>query len=300
MVFKLFEEAHARKWKVYFLGSDSDTLKDATQVLNDRYPDMKIVGSFSPPFGPVETWPNEDIIQSIREAQPDLLLVAVGCPKQEYWISKYYESLSVPLSIGIGASLDFVSGTQVRAPLWLQKIGMEWSWRLLTNPKRLLKRYAKDFFYLIQLSFLQWKLTREENTMSATNRRTHAVGKRSKTPALFRTTVTELKWSGNVELQTLSELEMPANFEQSVLIDMSEVDFMDSSGIGYLAKVARNARQAEVQFGILNAPEKIRHMIRSMRLEAQFPVYDSRMAAQDAFDKSKQPNNSKVVTSNDA
>ena len=158
MVFQLFAQAQQHRWKVYFLGSDDATLAQSKQILSRDYPDMQVVGTFSPPFGTVDSWPNEAILAEIKACRPDLLLVAVGCPKQEYWIHRYYLAAGVPLTIGIGASLDFICGTQTRAPRWVQQIGMEWSWRLLTNPKRLFKRYAKDFYYLLLLARQQRRL----------------------------------------------------------------------------------------------------------------------------------------------
>lgn len=282
MVFRLFEQADSRKWKVYFLGSDTETLKETSSILHERYPEMSIVGQFSPPFCPVDAWPNEAILESIRSAQPDLLLVAVGCPKQEYWISKYYESLRVPLSIGIGASLDFVSGTQVRAPLWMQKVGMEWLWRMTGNPKRLLKRYAKDFYYLIQMTWLQWRLTHDGQVLvDGVKAKTKGVRLEEFTEAAVA--LTELKWVGNVELSTLPAVPTPNDYTRPVLLEMSEVSFIDSSGIGCMARVARSARQADVAFGILKPSDTIRHMIEAMRLGAQFPIYESRIAAIEAF-----------------
>lgn len=269
MVFRLFEQAGRLGWRVFFLGSDPETLASTTAILNEQYPKMEIVGSFSPPFGPVDRWPNDAICQTIQTAKPDLLLVAVGCPKQEYWISQHYEILGVPLSIGIGASLDFVAGSQIRAPKILQKIGMEWSWRLLTNPKRLAKRYAKDFYYLIVLSYLQWKLTRSASD--------HAVeSDQPYTEAVNDFAMTTIEWKGNVDFASLESLEMPEHYELPVLLDVSDVPFMDSSGIGRLAKVARLARQAEVPFALLNPRPSVRNLIEAMRLESQFPMFSSR------------------------
>jgi len=84
---------------------------------------------------------NDTTLEIIRQARPDLLLMALGCPKQEKWIARYSRQLGVPVSIGIGASLDFVVGARRRAPRWMQKVGLEWLWRLAHEPRRLWKRY---------------------------------------------------------------------------------------------------------------------------------------------------------------
>jgi N-acetylglucosaminyldiphosphoundecaprenol N-acetyl-beta-D-mannosaminyltransferase len=283
MVFRLFEQADKHAWKVYFLGSDDATLTETKSILATRYPKMDVVGTFSPPFGTVESWPNEAILADVKASKPDLLLVAVGCPKQEYWISKYYKEAGVPLSIGIGASLDFICGTQVRAPKWIQKIGMEWSWRMLSDPKRLVKRYAKDLYYLVVLANRQRKITGQGSKEVAEDVAMPPAAK-SPSPHVTSTVVTEsdaqwLRWSGEAERSVLEELERPADSSQPVFLNLSGVTFMDSSAIGLLAKFARDARQAKVPFGILQPAAGVVNIIEAMHLSAQFPAYASRQEA---------------------
>jgi N-acetylglucosaminyldiphosphoundecaprenol N-acetyl-beta-D-mannosaminyltransferase len=88
----------------------------------------------------------------IRDPKPDILFVGLGAPKQERWIYKYRNEYKVPVSIGVGVSFEFVSGMVKRAPLWMQRGGLEWFWRLMMEPKRLWKRYLIDdpiFFWLV-------------------------------------------------------------------------------------------------------------------------------------------------------
>jgi N-acetylglucosaminyldiphosphoundecaprenol N-acetyl-beta-D-mannosaminyltransferase len=279
MVFRLFEQANQRAWKVYFLGSDAETLGETKAILAQRYPQMEVVGTFSPPFGTVDSWPNEEILADIKASKPDLLLVAVGCPKQEYWISKYYKEAGVPLSIGIGASLDFICGTQVRAPVWIQKIGMEWSWRMLSDPKRLVKRYAKDLYYLVVLANRQRKIT---------GKGSKSVVPSGAVPAAEGVKVSEsdvqwIRWSGDAERSVLESLERPRESSKPVFINLSAVTFLDSSAIGLLAKFARDARQAGVAFGILQPAAGVVKIIEAMHLSAQFPSYSSQAEALNAL-----------------
>ena len=116
MVPRLLERCAASGRSVYWFGSDAATLGLAAEVAKERYPGLKIAGFESPPIGEVDDWDHEGTAARIREASPDLLLVALGCPKQERWIARHYQDLGVPLSVGIGASLDFIAGKQVRAP----------------------------------------------------------------------------------------------------------------------------------------------------------------------------------------
>jgi hypothetical protein len=117
-------------------------------VLRERHPALKIAGWASPPLAPMDAWDNDRYVESIRAAKPDLLLVALGCPKQEYWIEQHQHQCGVPLAMGIGASLDFIAGKQRRAPLWMQRVGLEWFWRFAGAPRRLGGRYAADFRFL--------------------------------------------------------------------------------------------------------------------------------------------------------
>ncbi|MDQ8193793.1 WecB/TagA/CpsF family glycosyltransferase [Coraliomargarita sp. SDUM461004] len=282
MVFRLFSEANERAWKVFFLGSDATTLSQTKSILAQQYPKMEVVGTFSPPFGPVDSWPNEAILADIKGSQPDLLLVAVGCPKQEYWISKYYKEAAVPLSIGIGASLDFICGTQVRAPVWIQKIGMEWCWRMLSDPKRLVKRYAKDLYYLVVLANLQRRITSQatsEKDQSAAADRESAQDAGTATVDIRNQDVQWISWSGEAERSVLETLERPADTTKPVFINLSAVSFMDSSAIGLLAKFARDARKAKVAFGIVQPADRVVQIIEAMHLSSQFPVYADRNAA---------------------
>jgi N-acetylglucosaminyldiphosphoundecaprenol N-acetyl-beta-D-mannosaminyltransferase len=270
MVFRLFEQADQYGWKVYFLGSDDRTLAHTKSILAERYPRMKIVGTFSPPFGPVDSWPNDAIFNDIKSTAPDLLLVAVGCPKQEYWISQHYEQSGVPLSIGIGASLDFICGKQMRAPRWIQKVGMEWGWRMLSNPKRLIRRYAKDFYYLFVLSYRQWQITRRRRLDSEDSR---VIAVSEEFVPVQKNECLWLEWHGNAENSSLDQLAYPDDFERPVFLDLSAVVFIDSSAIGLLARMARQARQAKVPFGLLRPSASVAAVVKAMRLEEQFPSY---------------------------
>jgi N-acetylglucosaminyldiphosphoundecaprenol N-acetyl-beta-D-mannosaminyltransferase len=266
LVFELFREGSARTWRFFFLGSDEATLATVGEVLAKHYPGLTVAGSFSPPFAPVEKWPNEEIARAIQEARPHVLLVAVGCPKQEYWISQYGSRLNVPLSIGIGASLDFISGRQVRAPRWMQKTGMEWIWRMGTDPGRLVARYWKDFRYLFRLAFRQWRLTRQGQARPLD----------LQPPATPDTRLAEgvcqLTWVGTVEAANVEFHALPPEPARPVLLDLSDVTFMDSAGIGRLLQVVRQCRDQRQPFALFRPSPQVRKILKDLRLEEQVPV----------------------------
>ena len=106
---------------------------------------IRITGTYAPFFGfEHDHRENEKIIQLIKAANPDILFVGLGSPKQERWIYHHKDELHVPVSIGIGVTFEFMAGTVKRAPEWMQSSGLEWFWRLMMEPKKLWKRYLID------------------------------------------------------------------------------------------------------------------------------------------------------------
>lgn len=135
--------------QVFLLGGRPGSVDKAAQILQARHPGLSIVGTYCPPYG-FEADPEELTIinTKIKTAAPQVLFVGLGSPKQEYWIYAHYQENQVPISIGIGASFEFVSGMVKRAPRWMQKSGLEWLYRLVVEPGRLWKRYlvGNSFF----------------------------------------------------------------------------------------------------------------------------------------------------------
>lgn len=142
----LFEQlcamAATRGLKVFLLGGRTGAADAARQILEARHPNLKITGTHCPPYG-FESQPAElALINSkIQAARPDLLFVGLGAPKQEKWIAANYQDLGVPISVGIGVSFELVADMVSRAPVWMQKTGLEWLFRLIVEPGRLWKRY---------------------------------------------------------------------------------------------------------------------------------------------------------------
>lgn len=144
LVPQLLTEAEQKGWRVFFLGGQKQVLRAALSNISEKHPRIHIAGSYSPPFAPLNQMDNEGIRARIREANPDLVLVSFGCPKQEKWIARNYEALNVPVCVGVGATIDFLAGAMKRAPRWMQLTGLEWVFRVAQEPRRLFKRYAND------------------------------------------------------------------------------------------------------------------------------------------------------------
>ena len=148
LIFHLCEEA-AEGFRVFLLGGGEGVAEQAAQRLVERYPGLQIVGTECPPFR--ELTPDEEaaLLDRIRRAAPDLLFVAFGQPKGERWIIRHLEGLGVPVSVQVGASLDFAAG-RVRRPRWMQKSGLEWVFRLSLEPQRLAGRYARNAWFIFR------------------------------------------------------------------------------------------------------------------------------------------------------
>ena len=149
----LCEMAAKKGYSVYLMGGKPGAAEKSAEILEQRYKGLKVAGYSCPPFG-FEKDPetNARIIEEIKKAGPHLLFVAVGSPKQDIWIYKHKEELGVPVSMGVGATLDFIAGIVKRAPRFMQRMGLEWLWRFFSEPGRLWKRYFIDdmpFFFLV-------------------------------------------------------------------------------------------------------------------------------------------------------
>ena len=143
-----FAELCAREgFSLYGLGGAPGVAEKATAHLVQRYPGLRIAGCYSPPKADVLDMNNAEILAKLEAARPDILLVAFGAPKQEKWVNMHIRQWQVPVSIGIGGSLDFLAGTQKRAPRFIQKCALEWLWRMLSDPPRLFKRYVSNIFF---------------------------------------------------------------------------------------------------------------------------------------------------------
>jgi len=153
---KVCELAAKEHYKIFLLGAMEGVAIKAAINLRKKYDGLQIVGTFSPPFGfDKDEGAINQIIEMINAAKPDILAVGLGAPKQEKFIFKYKDQLKVPLSLAIGATIDFEAGSVKRAPKWMQNIGLEWFYRLLKEPRRMYKRYLMDGVYIFPI-FLKY------------------------------------------------------------------------------------------------------------------------------------------------
>jgi N-acetylglucosaminyldiphosphoundecaprenol N-acetyl-beta-D-mannosaminyltransferase len=153
----LCAEAARLGLRVYLLGGPPGVAELAKARLEERYPGLRVCGTDCPPLG-FEKSPELEsrILQKIQAATPDIVFVALGAPKQELWMHRSAPLLKSGVLLGIGAALEFCAGTVRRAPIWMQKIGAEWIFRLCQEPRRLARRYLRDTEILL-IIFREWR-----------------------------------------------------------------------------------------------------------------------------------------------
>jgi N-acetylglucosaminyldiphosphoundecaprenol N-acetyl-beta-D-mannosaminyltransferase len=136
--------ASARGWSSYFYGGAPGVSELLAQRLAERFPTLRVAGCWSPPFRPLTPEEDEDVIERINGATPDLVWVGLGTPKQERWMAAHRSRLTAPVLLGVGAAFDIHAGLLPQAPQALQRCGLEWAYRLWREPRRLWRRYLRN------------------------------------------------------------------------------------------------------------------------------------------------------------
>jgi N-acetylglucosaminyldiphosphoundecaprenol N-acetyl-beta-D-mannosaminyltransferase len=140
--------SHDKQYRLFFFGSAPGVAEQAAEKMRLKYPGCMIVGTHNGFFTEKDS---NAIITQIQNAKPDILCVALGIPKQEMWISEHIQELGVPICIGVGGTLDVLSGNVRRAPMWMRKLSLEWLHRLISNPKKIGKVMTLPKFVMLIL-----------------------------------------------------------------------------------------------------------------------------------------------------
>ena len=155
---RICDISEKRGFRNYFYGSRTDVLERLKERLKTKYPDLIIAGIYSPPFRQLSKEENDKIVEDINSSNPDIIWVGLGSPKQDLWMHEHRNRINAPIMIGVGAAFDFLAGTKPQAPPWIRNHGFEWLFRLITEPKRLWRRYLVNYplfiyYVLIDLIF---------------------------------------------------------------------------------------------------------------------------------------------------
>ena len=157
---RIFPFASWHEFTLFLLGASPGVAETLKTVMEAKHPGVKIVGIFVPPFRAVfSAAENAEMIEAINAAKPDMLLVSLTAPKQDIWIAENLEKLDTHVAIGIGGAFEVAAGMIQRAPLWMQKSGLEWLYRFLQEPKRMFRRYFVEAPVFIPL-IIQQKFNR--------------------------------------------------------------------------------------------------------------------------------------------
>lgn len=146
--------AQTHSWSNFFYGASPHIANELTMELKGKFPGLRVVGTYSPPLQPAGYREKNAVINHINEQRPHILWVGLGAPKQEIWMYDHKDNLNVSVTVGVGAAFDFLSGNIREAPRFIQKVGFEWLYRLLREPRRLWKRYVFGNAFFIVLVLL--------------------------------------------------------------------------------------------------------------------------------------------------
>lgn len=147
-----------RRLTVFLLGAAPGVADRAARRIEEHWPNVAVVGTYSPPLGfERDDRENDEIVRRVNAVRPDVLVLGLGAPKQELWIARHHARLQAKTALCIGATIDFLAGEKARAPRWMQRCGLEWLHRLASEPKRLFKRYAHDARIFPRLVWNEWR-----------------------------------------------------------------------------------------------------------------------------------------------
>jgi N-acetylglucosaminyldiphosphoundecaprenol N-acetyl-beta-D-mannosaminyltransferase len=220
---------------------------------------------------------HEEIRDRILAAQPDLLFVGFGCPKQEKWINMHYRSLGVPVSVGVGGTIDFLAGRLARAPMWMQKSGTEWIFRLAQEPKRLLRRYARDLWHFSGAIATQcWRL----NSRKRSKPSQQPIRERQHPSTPFQVLQLPPRLDFEEVHRIRQEMEAALLSPTPVVLDLQNVEFIDSTGVGLLIRLQKRARCGNHQMILANIPENVHRALELMRLNDFFITVPDLQAAE--------------------
>lgn len=257
---RMAERAAHRGWRLYLLGAHPEVARLACARLQADYPGIQIVGCLSPPIVPLDEMEDAPILADIERAEPDILLVAFGNPKQEKWIHRHRERLHrIPICMGVGGTFDFLASRTRRAPVWMQRCGLEWLFRLQNDPGRLWRRYSRDF-HRFGVALLKQILVM---------RRCHASGSFA-LEAARRLDRTVLTLHGDLNMASLPALiaavQSALAKQSDVVLDMHDVTSLDGAALGALIDLQRAAALCERRIRLASVAPRIHAILRQGQL----------------------------------
>jgi N-acetylglucosaminyldiphosphoundecaprenol N-acetyl-beta-D-mannosaminyltransferase len=278
----LISVAERMGYRLFLLGATPESAQRAIDKLRTAYPKLLIAGSYSPPFKTLLDMDHDEIKRRICEAEPDLLLVSFGCPKQEKWIAMHYRDLGVSVTAGVGATIDFLAGQVKRAPVWMQRSGTEWVFRLIQEPRRLFKRYAKDLWifgtsFLLQYWQLKSRSVRPKRVggVPAGDFRSAEIPERTPCSRTIENTCQHIRPPNRLDATAVATHGPPLErgideAERHWLLEMNSVTFIDSTGVGFLIRLHKRIQAAGRHLVLVNPSPNVKRALAIMRLDDFF------------------------------
>ena len=161
LMLELFRQAPQNGYRHFFYGSTRETLEGMRAVLEREYPAIEIAGMYSPPFRPLTAEEEDAAVKRINDSRPDFVWVGLGAPKQEEWMYAHQGRVNAVM-LGVGAGFDYLAGNIKRAPQWMQRLYLEWLYRLMQDPRRLWKRYVTTNFKFLKYIYKEKRFLRAE------------------------------------------------------------------------------------------------------------------------------------------
>lgn len=154
LMLALCQRSVTRGYRHFFYGGAEGVPEQLAASLQHCFPGLTVAGTYSPPFRPMTPDEDDEVVRTINDSSPDVVWVGLGSPKQEQWMADHVGRVKAPVLIGVGAAFDFLTGRKRQAPRWMQRSGLEWLFRLLTEPRRLWRRYLVNnpLFVLLVLA----------------------------------------------------------------------------------------------------------------------------------------------------
>lgn len=234
-------------FRIYLFGAGPGIAERAAQTLREQFSGLDVVADAGPIVAADGTMDDRHLAQII-EANPDIVCVALGNPKQEHWIRRYGNEIGAPVFAGVGGTLDLIVGEKRRAPVWVQKAGLEWLFRTAQEPRRLAKRYAVDLAWFLPRILRQARIGRRR----------------------MATTITFARRDGGATLELIesrarSRSEPPATLpDEVVTVDISRLDRTSNQSASILLSLAADARSHGRALSVCGATAEAQHRLRKL------------------------------------
>lgn len=259
-------ELSARKgYKIFLLGGKTGVAERCADLLRQRFPGTNIVGAYSPAEANLSNMDHTEILSRIHAAQPDILLVAFGNPKQEKWIWMHRKKLGVGVAMGVGGSFDMLVGDTSRAPRWIQRSGLEWAMRFVQEPIRLGPRYLRDFLGLCRYLPLAVLAAWMQRPYYGPSRITRAIG-----PQLLHVYV-HGKLSSNVAEEIAQAATASIVNGLVMVVHLQNARSITAAGLGVLMEARRQMLEAGLSLSLAGLSFKKRFLLYAWCLQ---PLFD--------------------------